>query len=137
MKTENAKKVVENYFQAFKNGNMEEIEQIFHEDCLIVSVKENENRKTEELHGTYRKRENVRQFITNILALFHPKEFDIKRIISEENTVVAIGKFVHEVKSTGKLFKSDWVQICIIEDSKIKEYRFFEDSAALLIASKK
>ena len=45
------------------------------------------------------------------------------------------GTFSHEVKTTGKLFNSSWVQLCIIENNKIKEYRFYEDSAAFVAAS--
>jgi hypothetical protein len=53
-----------------------------------------------------------------------------------DNLVTASGTFSHEVNATGKLFNSKWVQLCIIGDKKIKEYRFYEDSAAFITASK-
>ena len=60
----------------------------------------------------------------------------LKNIASAgDNLVIANGTFSHEVKTTGKLFNSTWVQLCIIADEKIKEFRFYEDSAAFITAS--
>ena len=129
------KDVVEFYFKAFTNGNLEQVINIFHPDCYIVSVKE-EERPTEQLHGIYRTREEAKQFLKNIVSLFETKEFTVDTVVeAEENLVIAKGTFTHLVKSTGKLFYSNWVQLCIIKDEMIKEYRFYEDSAALIEAS--
>lgn len=132
--TQNNIKVVQNYFDAFQNGNTDEVLNSFHENCLIVSVKDQEREK-EQLHGTYRSKEEAAQFIANIINLFNPKEFTVERMVANGNVVFANGKFAHIVKATGKLFVSDWVQISIIEDHKIREYRFYEDSAAFVAAS--
>ncbi|WP_106792183.1 nuclear transport factor 2 family protein [Aquimarina sp. Aq78] len=132
--TENSSTVVHDYFNAFQNGNMDKVVNLFHENCLIVSVRDQE-RKKDQLHGTYRTKEEAKQFIANIVNSFTTKEFSVERVISEGNVVFANGKFSHEVKATGKLFISDWAQISIIEDGKIKEYRFYEDSAAFVKTS--
>lgn len=129
------KEVVASYFTAFTNGNLDEVLQIFHPNSYIVSVKE-EARSTEQLHGIYRTRDEAKQFLKNIVSLFETKEFTVDTLVEAEgNLVIAKGKFSHLVKSSGKLFNSNWVQVCIIEDEMIKEYRFYEDSAALLEAS--
>ncbi len=127
--------VVKDYFNSFQNGNMEQVLNSFHPDCYIVSVKE-EERSKEELHGIYRTQEEAKQFLNNITALFNTKDFTVNHISSAgDHLVMANGTFSHEVKSTGKLFNSTWAQLCIIKDEKIKEYRFYEDSAALVVAS--
>ena len=127
--------VVQEYFNSFQKGNMKQVLNSFHQDCYIVSVKE-EERPKEKLHGIYRTKTEAKQFLNNITSLFNTKDFTVEHISSAgENLVVANGTFSHEVKVTGKLFKSAWVQLCIIEDSKIKEYRFYEDSAAFVSAS--
>lgn len=127
--------VVQGYFNAFQHGDIEGILNSFHPDCYIVSVKE-EERPTEQLHGVYRSREEAKQFLKNISSLFETKEFLVQQVVEAHgNLVVAKGTFSHLVKSTGKLFNSNWVQLCIIEDEMIKEYRFYEDSAALIEAS--
>jgi len=135
-KKKNSKTVVEDYFNAFQNGDMEQVLNTFHPDCYIVSVKE-EERPKEQLHGIYRTKDEAKQFLNNITSLFNTKDFTLKHISSAgDNLVMANGTFSHEVKATGKLFNSAWVQLCIIEDEKIKEYRFYEDSAAFVEAFK-
>ncbi|MFT4850531.1 MAG: ketosteroid isomerase-like protein [Sediminicola sp.] len=127
--------VVQDYFNAFQNGDMEHVLNAFHPDCYIVSVKE-EERPKEQLHGIYRTKEEAKQFLNNITSLFNTKEFTVNQIASAgDNLVMSNGAFSHEVKTTGKLFNSSWVQLCIIENEKIKEYRFYEDSAAFVAAS--
>ncbi len=127
--------VVQAYFNAFQNGDMEHVLNAFHPDCYIVSVKE-EERPIEQLHGIYRTKEEAKQFLNNITSLFNTKDFTVNHIASAgDNLVMANGTFSHEVKTTGKLFNSSWVQLCIIENEKIKEYRFYEDSAAFVAAS--
>ena len=127
--------VVQAYFNAFQQGDLDAVLHVFHPDCYIVSVKE-EERPTEQLHGIYRTREEVKQFLKNIATLFETKDFTVDTLVEAEgNVVVAKGTFSHLVRSSGKLFNSNWVQWCIIEDGMIKEYRFYEDSAALLEAS--
>ena len=129
------KAVVEQYFKAFQKGDLEAVLNTFHPDCYIVSVKE-EERPTEQLHGVYRTREEAKQFLKNIVRLFETKDFSVDSILEADgNVVVSKGRFSHLVKSSGKLFNSNWVQWCMIEDGMIKEYRFYEDSAALLEAS--
>ncbi len=129
------KEVVQNYFKAFQRGDLEAVLNTFHPDCYIVSVKE-EERPTEQLHGIYRTREEAKQFLKNIVTLFDTKDFTVETVVEAEgNVVVSKGTFSHLVKSSGRLFKSNWVQWCLVEDEMIKEYRFYEDSAALIEAS--
>ncbi|WP_299710409.1 NAD(P)H-dependent oxidoreductase [uncultured Tenacibaculum sp.] len=131
----NNKKVVKSYFDAFTKGDLNSVLNTFHPNCYIVSVKE-EERSTETLHGIYRSREEAKQFLNNIVSLFETKDFTVDTITeAENNIVIAKGTFSHLVRDSGKLFNSNWIQYCVIEDQMIKEYRFYEDSAALVKAS--
>ena len=124
------KSVVKRYFKAFSKGDMDSVLEIFHPECLIVSVKEG-GRTEGQLHGSYRSRKQAKDFLNNITNLFDTKNFQVQSIMEGEKSVVyANGTFTHKVKATGKLFHSTWVQRCIIQDAMIKEYRFYEDSAA-------
>ena len=130
MKKLSNKSVVERYFDAFGEGNMDKVLKIFHPDCLIVSVKEGD-RIAGQLHGSYRTRSQAEDFLANIANLFETRSFEVESIMNgDDNVVYANGKFTHMVKATGKLFYSTWVQRCVIKDGMIKEYRFYEDSAA-------
>ena len=127
--------VVQDYFNAFQNRNLEQVLNSFHPDCYIVSVKE-EERPKEQLHGIYRTKNEAKQLLKNISSLFDTKDFTVEHVLpAGDNLVMANGTFSHEVKTTGKLFNSTWVQLCIIENEKIKEFRFYEDSAAFVAAS--
>ena len=129
------KKVVESYFKAFGNGDMESVLNHFHPDCFIVSVKD-DLRDEGQLHGSYRGKNEASVFLSNIARLFETKSFDVDLVSETEGDVVyANGSFAHEVKATGKMFYSDWVQRCVIQDGLIKEYRFYEDSAAYHLAA--
>ena len=124
------KSVVEGYFNAFGKGDMGSVLEIFHPECFIVSVKEGD-RAEGQLHGSYHTKKQAKDFLANITNLFDTKDFQVEAIMEGEQSVVyANGTFTHKVKASGKLFYSTWVQRCIIQDGMIKEYRFYEDSAA-------
>ena len=129
------KEVVKKYFNAFTSGDMQTVLDSFHENCKIISVRETP-RETSQLHGVYNGKIEAKQFLENIGSLFTTEEFKVENIIGEGNLIYANGNFLHRIKVTNKLFASDWVQRCIIEDGKIKEYRFYEDSAAFEVANK-
>ena len=76
----------------------------------------------------YRSRWIISEFISNLGAEFDTKVFTVENLVSEGNVVFANGKFTHELKSTGKLFSSDWALMCVIKNDKILEYHFYEDS---------
>lgn len=126
--------VIENYFNAFKKGDLKAVLNCFHPECKIISVKD-QVRQQGELHGTYHGLKDAQEFLNIIISLFETESFEIDKIIEADDLVYANGQFTHRVKATGKLFYSEWVQRCIIKDGKIKEYRFYEDSAALMIAN--
>lgn len=133
--TSKNKEVVLGYFEAFGQGDMEAVWNYFHSDCYIVSVRAGE-RASGQLHGSYQGKEQARTFLSNITHLFNTQKFQVHSVMDAEDQVVyAHGEFAHQVKATGKLFLSDWVQRCVIEGGKIKEYRFYEDSAAFEVAA--
>lgn len=130
METRSNKSVIENYFKAFSTGDLAAVLRIFHPECLIVSVHEG-SRMHGQLHGAYRSRTQAKEFLENIANLFETQRFEVASVMEGDNNVVyANGTFLHKVKATGKPFYSSWVQRSVIKDGMIKEYRFYEDSAA-------
>ena len=134
MKNRN-KPVVASYFEAFGRGDMEAVLSHFHPNCKIVSVRDT-SRVKGQLHGSNTGLEEAQTFLSNIARLFETESFEVKSLMeAEDHVVYAHGSFAHKVKATGNLFYSDWVQRCVIAEGKIKEYRFYEDSAAYEIAA--
>ena len=87
-------------------------------------------------YGTYRGLDGVREFVKNLGGAFDTQAFTVDSVVGEGNVAYASGAFTHKVKTTGKLFSSNWALMCIVENGKIKKYRFYEDSAAYSTAAR-
>jgi ketosteroid isomerase-like protein len=125
---------VKEFFSAFGNGNLQGILNTFADNCLIVAVRAGK-REGQQIYGSYEGKEGLKQFLTNLMQTFDTKAFKVEHIIGKGNIVFANGLFTHQIKSTGKLFSSEWALKCVIKDGKIAEYHFFEDSAMFLLAN--
>lgn len=134
MNTTSSTQPVKDFFAAFSKGDFEGILNSFHNDCSITAVRR-ANRAGHELYGSYSGKEGVKEFLSNLGNTFNTKAFSVDHTVGEGNVAFASGQFTHEVKSTGKLFSSDWSLMCVIKDGKIYEYHFYEDSAKFLEAS--
>lgn len=122
------------FFSAFGKGDFEGIINTFHKDATIIAVRDG-NRKEKEIYGTYKGKEGAKDFILNLGNAFDTKAFTVENIIGSGNISFANGKFTHQVKSTGRLFPSDWSLYVVVKDDKIFEYHFYEDSAKFLEAN--
>lgn len=135
MQNENSVSVVKEFFSAFSIGNLEGIVNSFHDDAVIYAVR-NGQRPAGQLYGTYKGRSGAREFINNLVSTFETRAFQVDRIAGEGELAFANGSFLHIVKSTGREYSSQWALVCVVKDNKIMEYRFYEDSASFLEASK-
>ncbi|PJZ52360.1 nuclear transport factor 2 family protein [Leptospira adleri] len=120
--------VVKDFFSAFGNGDFEGILNLFHDDVSIVAVRNDSDRSG--LYGSYKGKEGLKKFLSNLGTHFDTKSFSVDSVIGEGNVAFANGSFVHKLKTTGNLFNSDWALKCVIRDNRIFGYHFYEDSAA-------
>jgi ketosteroid isomerase-like protein len=130
-----SKAVVQDFFNAFGKGDFNGIINSFHDSSRITAVRDG-NRNGSQIYGTYQGKEGAKTFISNLGNAFDTKAFSVDHFVSEGNVVFVNGKFTHIVKSSGKLFSSDWALMCVIKDDKIMEYHFYEDSESFSEASK-
>ena len=86
--------------------------------------------------SSYKGKDGAKAFLTNVGSAFDTKAFTVENIIGEGDVSFANGKFTHVLKTTGKLFKSDWALMCIVKDNKILEYHFYEDSEKFSAAAR-
>ena len=122
------------FFSAFGKGDFAGIINTFHDNCSIIAVRDVERNGTE-IYGTYTGKEGAKQFISNLGNAFETKAFIVESIIGEAGIAFANGKFTHQLKTTGKLYSSDWSLMCKIKEGKIFEYHFYEDTAKFVEAS--
>lgn len=132
--TQSSKEVVQAFFTNFGNGDVEKVINTFSDTAKIISVNR-EGIEGASLYGTFEGKEDIESFFKILSKTFETKSFSVEHIINENTVAFAKGSFAHEVKSTGKLFKSDWVLMCIVNNGKIEEYHFFEDSASFVKAN--
>jgi uncharacterized protein len=125
---------VKDFFTAFSKGDFQGILNVFDDHCIITAVRAGE-RSSKQLYGTYQGKEGVKEFLTNLSAIFDTKAFSVEHIVGESDIVFANGKFTHQLKTTGRLFSSDWTLMCVVKDGKILDYHFLEDSAMFVEAS--
>ncbi len=118
---------VKAFFEAFGKGDYQGILDAFHPETTITAVRDGERNSV--YAGTYKGAEGVKEFLANLGSTFDTQSFTVENIVGRQTVAFANGKFVHKVKSTGKLFPSDWALYAVIKDGKIYEYHFYEDSA--------
>jgi len=126
-RSKQSKEIVQGFFTAFGNGDFSGVINSFHDSCTVTAIRDAQ-RNGSQIYGTYKGKEGVKTFLTNLGNAFDTKAFTIENIIGEGSVSFANGKFTHVLKSTGKSFPSDWALMCVIKDDKILEYHFYEDS---------
>lgn len=111
-------------------GNIEEALRYVHVDAQFVAAFEKESDR-HHFYGTYRGIEGVRTLLSKFAKDLDPQEFEIRKILADEATAIAWGRFKHRVRSTSRTFESYWAVVVEVEDGKIKYFRGFEDTGAL------
>jgi len=133
MPTESSSETLKRFFAAFGSGDVEALVATFDSSAKMTAVRPGP-RQPKQVYGTYVGAAGVREFVANLGGAFDTQAFSVDRIAGEGELAVAHGSFTHRVRSTGRLFHSDWALVCTVRLGKIVDYRFFEDSAALVAA---
>lgn len=84
------------------------------------------------LAGTWRGRNEVREFFKDLnetqeILAFEPQEF-----IAEGDTVVVLLRYRTRVKATGRIVETDLVHVFTVRNGKVARLRQFYDTAAAL-----
>ncbi len=128
-------KPVQQFFEAFGKGDFNGILNSFNDQCKIIAVRDKQRVKGE-LYGTYYGQEGLKEFLKNLSENFNTREFSVNNIIGKDEIVFADGSFTHELRTTGKLYHSNWSLKCKVKEGKVMEYHFYEDSMGFLEASR-
>lgn len=101
-----------------------------HDDAKFIAAFEKETDR-HYFYGTYDGIEGARTLLSKFQKDLDTQEFEIRKILADETTALAWGRFKHRIRPTGKMFESYWAVVCEVEDGKIKYFRGFEDTGAL------
>lgn len=122
-----SKESVRAFFNAFGKADLEAILELFDPQVEITAIC-NKKPTQESPYGKFLGTEGLKTFLQNMEIWFDTKSFAVENVIGEGDTAFANGSFQHELKSTGRMFVSDWALMCKTNEGKISEYHFYEDS---------
>lgn len=77
-------------------------------------------------------REQVAGYFTSFGEAVEVSKFEPRKFFAQDDMVVVLGHYAGRVKTTGKAIESDWVHAFTLIDSKIADFRGYEDSAAVV-----
>ena len=81
--------------------------------------------------GTFKGVEGMMKMFSIINSTIEMKEFIPLKFVSSGDTVVVMGHDEVKVKSTGKIYKTDWVQAFTFKDQKVIDVQIYLDSLAI------
>lgn len=119
--------IVKEYMQATGSGNIVKIMSLLADD-VVWNVAGSTNVSTV---GLLKGKEQVLKWIQDFPDNFKPLEIAINDYLSNETDVVALGRFRHLVKSTGRIVGSPMIIKFSIKSGKISRYQILEDSNIL------
>lgn len=122
---ENTQLVMQAY-DKFKSGDIPGLLDLFAEDIEWVL----DRTENVPFTGSRRGKEQVANFFNTLSQSQHPLQFDPREYIAQGDKVVALGHYAWSVKSTDRVFESDWAEVFTIRDGKIAGFREFADTAA-------
>ena len=80
--------------------------------------------------GTRKGREQVREFFSSLARLQDPLEFEPKEYLADRDKVVVQGHYGWRVKSTGRIFESDFVHVFTFQNGTVVRFQEYADTAA-------
>ncbi len=131
--TTKAQNVVQEMLTAFGKGDMEALKKTLSDDTIWVY------HGTEGIpyNGTYRGKEGAVKFTMNIMTNVDVLDFQVTKIVADQNTVIVLGSEKQKIKSNGEVLKQKWVQIYTLENDLITRLDEFANTAFSLQLFKK
>ena len=131
--TTKALNVVQEMLNAFGKGDMEALKRTLSDDTIWVY------HGTEGIpyNGTYRGKEGAVKFIMNIMTNVDVLDFQVTKILADQNTVIVLGSEKQKIKSNGEVLEQKWVQIYTLENDLITRLDEFANTAFSLQLFKK
>ena len=125
--------VVQQAYTNFKSGNINAlIDQMT--DDVVWQLPEIKNVP---LAGKRTGRDGVADFFATLARDQDVLEFEPRKFVAQNDTVVSLGYYEWHVKETGRDFESDFVHIFTIRDGKMQKFELFFDTNAAAEAYRK
>ena len=99
--TTKALNVVQEMLTAFGKGDMEALQKTLSDDTIWIY------HGTDGIpyNGTYKGKEGAVKFITNIVSNVDVLDFQVTKIVADQNTVIVLGSEKQKIKSNGEVLE--------------------------------
>jgi ketosteroid isomerase-like protein len=81
--------------------------------------------------GSWKGREQVRQFFNRMADVQDIVEFQPREFIAQGDKVVVFGRFTMHVKATGRASRSEWAHVWTFKDGSVTHMREYVDTLAV------
>src|SRR5512138_1413857 len=116
--------IVQQVYKYFGEKNVPAILSLFDKDV----VWERSGAPDIPFSGTFNGHEGLIKFFTLVAQSVKISEFSPKKFLRNEDTVAVIGDDEAEVISTGKKYKTHWIQTFTLKDGKVIHGRAYIDT---------
>jgi uncharacterized protein len=130
---QNVRTVMEAY-ASFENGDIEGVLQALADDVEWITPGPPE---IIPVAGHRHGRREVAQFFSTLREQEEVELFKVQEYIAQGDKVVALIKYRGRVKATGRMVESDLVHVFTFDHGKLKRFREYFDTAAVLDAYQK
>jgi ketosteroid isomerase-like protein len=122
--------VVQQAFEAFGRGDIFGVLDLLTDDVVWTF----QGPSTIPFAGVHRGRQGIAQFFALVGEALEFEQFEPREVVAQGDTVVVVGYERSVAKATGRFIEQEWVHVYTLRDGKISTGRFFEDTAAEVVA---
>lgn len=126
--TTKALEVVQKMLAAFGKGDFETLKKTLSEDTVWVY----HGVDGIPYNGTYQGRDGAVRFITNIVSNVDVLDFQVLKMIADQNTVIVLGSEKQKIKTNNEVLEQKWVQVYTVENNLITRLDEFANTAFAL-----
>lgn len=123
--TTKAINIVQEMLTAFGKGDMEALKKTLSDDTTWVY----HGVDGIPYNGTYQGKEGAVKFIMNIMANVDVLDFQVTKIVADQNTVIVLGSEKQKIKSNGEVLEQNWVQVYTVESDLITRLDEYANTA--------
>ena len=123
--TTKALNVVQEMLTAFSKGDMEALKKTLSDDTTWVYHGVNGI----PYNGTYQGKDGAVKFIMNIMANVDVLDFQVTKIVAEQNTVIVLGSEKQKIKRNSEVLEQKWVQVYTVENDLITRLDEYANTA--------
>jgi ketosteroid isomerase-like protein len=127
-------RTVRDAYAVFKKGDIEAVLRVLTDDVEWITPGPPDLMP---VAGKRRGREEVAQFFSTLKEQEDVQSFEPEEYVAQGDKVIALIKYRGRVRATGKPVQADLVHVFTFAKGRVKSFREFYDTAAVLDAYKK